>query len=270
MLTLCGIEVPPSMHGRPFLDRDGRPLAPNEYLFGGRDRMDEQEDTVRTVRDARYRYIRNLHPDRSAMQHHQYADHLHTWADLRRLHFAEAGMLATGALPDVLTPLQRSLLAPGRAAEELYDLVADPHETTDLAGSAEHADVLRRLRAALDEWSAAYPDLGLVPERELLARWCPGGERPVTTTPSVRVADGRIDVGCATEGALLGWTDVPPPAREPEPNPLAATVGSPVDDGRSWRLVTGPIPVPDDRPLWFRAWRLGHRPSEDAVLEPPA
>lgn len=267
MLTLCGIEVPEVMHGRPFLDPEGRPLAPNRYLYGGRDRMDEQEDTVRTVRDERYRYVRNLHPDRSGMQHLSYADHLHTWAELRRLHVAEAARLAGGELPDELTPLQRSVLAPGRAAEELYDLVADPHETTDLAGSAEHGEALRRLRAALDEWSAEHPDLGLLPERELLAQWSPDGERPVTATPSPHVVGGQVHVACETEGALLGWTDVPPGDHESAPDPLATVVGSPVDDGRRWRLVTGPVAVPGGGPLWFRAWRLGYRDSGDAVLE---
>jgi N-sulfoglucosamine sulfohydrolase len=266
MLTLCGLDVPTWMHGRAFLDRDGGPLAPHEYLYGGRDRMDEQEDTVRTVRDARYRYVRHLHPDRPAMQHLEYADRLDTWAELRRLHVAEAGRLAVGDVPDELTALQRSLVAAGRRPEELYDLVADPHETTDLVDAPAHAGALRRLRSALDDWWAAHPDLGLVPEAQLLAGWRPDGERPRTATPSVRVAHDGVHVTCTTEGALLGWTDVPPPTREPEPDAMAAVIGSPTDDGRAWRLVTGPVPAPDGGPVWFRAWRLGYRPSDDAVL----
>jgi N-sulfoglucosamine sulfohydrolase len=269
MLSLCGIDVPAGMDGRAFLDPEGRPLEQNTFLFGGRDRMDEQEDTVRTVRDARYRYVRNLHPDRSGMQHLGYADHLDTWAELRRLHTAEAGQLATGRAPDVLTPLQRSVLAAGRPAEELYDLLADPHETTDLAASPEHAPALERLRSALDDWWAAQPDLGLLPERELLERWAPDGVRPATATPALRVADDGVHVTCTTEGALLGWTDVPPSAGGPPPADLAAVIGSPVEDGRRWRLVTGPVPVPADGTLWFRAWRLGYRTGEDAVLAGP-
>jgi uncharacterized sulfatase len=90
MLEICGIPVPEHMHAKPFLDRSGRFLEQNEFAFGGRDRMDVQEDTCRTVRDARYRYIRNLHPDRSGMQHCRVPDGLATWSEFRRLHSEEA------------------------------------------------------------------------------------------------------------------------------------------------------------------------------------
>ena len=42
---------------------------------------------------------------------------------------------------------------PARA--ELYDLLADPHERTNLA--ARHADVVRRLRRLIDAWWPARP-----------------------------------------------------------------------------------------------------------------
>jgi len=37
-----------------------------------------------------------------------------------------------------------------RAREELYDLTYDPHETRNLATSAEYRDVLERMRAELE------------------------------------------------------------------------------------------------------------------------
>ena len=86
MLHACGIEVPEHMHGKALWDADGDLLeGVNEYVFGGRDRMDEQEDLSRTVRDRRFRYIRNSHPDRSPMQHCDYPDQLPTWIEMRRL-----------------------------------------------------------------------------------------------------------------------------------------------------------------------------------------
>jgi hypothetical protein len=30
------------------------------------------------------------------------------------------------------------------------------------------------------------------------------------------------------------------------------------------------VPAPTEGALWFRAWRLGYRPSADAVLDPGA
>ena len=46
-----------------------------------------------------------------------------------------------------LNPLQTFLTAPTMPEEELYDVVADPYETKNLAGSAEHRETLLRAGA---------------------------------------------------------------------------------------------------------------------------
>ncbi|MQA33159.1 sulfatase family protein [Modestobacter roseus] len=263
MLEVCGIPVPEHVQATPFLARDGGFLVQNEYAFGGRDRMDVQEDTCRTVRDARYRYIRNLHPDRSGMQHCEYPDHLATWAELRRLHSLEGNQLAAGQVRDVLTPLQRSVVAASKPAEELYDLQADPHETTDLATDPAHAAVLDRLRGALDRWLEEYGDLGQLPEDELLEQWRPGGRARSTDAPRVAIEDGRLVAACSTPGASIGWTTDPVGETVPA-GFLAGAIGAPEQDGRYWRLYSGPVELPAVERVWVRAWRLGHAPS-DAV-----
>jgi uncharacterized sulfatase len=265
MLEVCGIGVPEHMHGRPFLSASGEPLDPNAYVYGGRDRMDEQEDLSRTVRDERYRYIRHHHPDRSFMPYHHYADHLGTWQELRRLAFEEAGQLGRGHVPDRLTPLQRSLVAASKASEELYDVTRDPHETVNLAGDPAHRGALERLRAALDDWTTRYGDLGLVPERELLESWRPGGRPQVTADPVVTRDAGVLTATCPTDGASIGWTSDPPGPLRPA-DPLSEVTGAPVDDGRRWALCTGPVVPPDDATVWFRAWRLGFEPSDDVAV----
>jgi N-sulfoglucosamine sulfohydrolase len=45
-----------------------------------------------------------------------------------------------------------------RPAEELYDVVVDPDQITNLAGSADHRDTLKQMRADLREWRAATKD----------------------------------------------------------------------------------------------------------------
>jgi N-sulfoglucosamine sulfohydrolase len=45
-----------------------------------------------------------------------------------------------------------------RPPEELYDLEADPHEVTNLAGDPEHRDLLLEMRAAMEEWQKATGD----------------------------------------------------------------------------------------------------------------
>ncbi len=116
MLAVGGVAVPEHMHARPLFDAQGRATAsPRRYIFGHRDRMDEQEDTIRTVCDGRLRYIRNYHPDRPWMQHHEYADQFATWKELRRLRFEEAVIQARGEMPNLLTPAQRNVVASKQA-----------------------------------------------------------------------------------------------------------------------------------------------------------
>jgi arylsulfatase A-like enzyme len=55
MLALVGAEVPAKMQGSVFLG--DRAAAPRSFVFGARDRCDTTEMTIRTVCDARYRYI---------------------------------------------------------------------------------------------------------------------------------------------------------------------------------------------------------------------
>ncbi|MFD3443868.1 sulfatase [Microbacteriaceae bacterium 4G12] len=262
MLTALGLPVPEHMHGAALFDGDGRFRSPNQYAFGARERMDEQQDSVRTVRDARYRYILNRHPDRSELQHHEYADHLGTWQEFRRLAFEEAGQLARGERPDRLSSLQRSIVAPAKPAEELYDIEADPHETVNLAGDPGHEEVLERLRAALREWTDRYGDLGLLPEQELLESWRPGGRTPVTARPDAFIENGMLTAACATPGASLGWTTDPPRAGADDGAGLAANIGAPRTGGRYWMLYAAPVPVPAAERVRVGAWRMGFEPSE--------
>jgi N-sulfoglucosamine sulfohydrolase len=267
MLAAVGLDVPDHMHGAPLIDHRGEFLNPNTYAFGGRDRMDEQQDSARTVRSDRYRYIRNAHPDRSELQHNDYADHLETWSEFRRLAFEEAGQLARGERPDLLSDLQRRIVAPSKPAEELYDIVDDPHETENLAEDARYAAVLEELRRALDEWTERYGDLGLVPESELSEAWRPGGVPRVTARPDVTLEAGWIAASCATEGASLGWT-TERPAAEPEPAAWKQSLGLPRTGGRRWHLYTGPFEVPDATTVSIGAWRLGFEPSEIVDVHP--
>lgn len=264
MLEACGLPVPPHMHGRPRFDATGFREPESDYVFGGRDRMDEQEDMTRTVRDRRYRYIRHFHPDRPLLQHLEYADRLSTWHDLRRLSMDEATQRALGIRPDLLNPVQRRVLAASKPAEELYDLTADPHETVDLAADPAYAGELERFREALAGWQSEYGDLGLIPEDELAERWRPGGEWSTTAEPRVELRNGLLHAECATEGALIGWTTDPPTDPDP-PSFLAQVSGDPEVDGRRWTIYAEPF-SPPVATVWIRAWRIGFHGSPEVEI----
>lgn len=266
LLTAAGLPVPTHMHGWPLFDGDGNQLPSKGLAFGARDRMNEGHDRVRTVRDERYRYIRNLHPDRSEMPHIDYPDHTSTWMEMRRLVVAEGLQLAQGVRPTLLTPLQRSMTAPTRSPEELYDISADPHETRNLADDPEHAPALERLRAALDDWLERHADLGALPEDELLEAWMPGGVRRKTDAAMITFRAGAVEATCATDGAAIGWTSDPPMSDESAPpSPMGETLGAPVDDGRRWHLYNGPVDDPGE-PIWFRCFRIGYEPSTEVEV----
>ncbi|MDR7159055.1 sulfatase [Arthrobacter sp. BE255] len=264
MLAASGLPVPAHMHGNALFDRNGRfDDGPNQFAYAGRDRMDEAEDTSRTVRDARYRYIRHYHPDRSGMQHLQYADGLATWAEFRDLASREAGQLGRGLKPDLLTDLQRSVVAAGRPAEELYDVRSDPHETVNLADNPDHEADLQRLRSALADWQERYGDLGMLPERALIEQWRPGGKPRRTEAPDVWLTAEGLMARCATAGSSVGWTIDPPGTEMPTAGPLDEAIGAPPNDGRRWNLYTAPIQAEEGTAVWVRAWRLGFEPSHE-------
>ena len=157
VLSLAGVRPPDRMHGRILLGPERQPEPP--MLFFHRDRMDEALDLIRSARDRRYRYIRNYEPHRPYAQHLEYMDRMPTMADLRRLH--REGRL---------DPVQSLWFRPVKPVEELYDTLADPHETVNLADRPEHRDRLVRLRAALEAWQVEVGDTGMVPEPVLHKR----------------------------------------------------------------------------------------------------
>ncbi|MBM3947312.1 MAG: sulfatase, partial [SAR202 cluster bacterium] len=76
MLALAAIPRPRHMQGRPFLG--ARDMQGSRYVFAHRDRMDEAYDLIRSVRDQRFRYIRNFRPDLPYSQRIAYMDEMPT------------------------------------------------------------------------------------------------------------------------------------------------------------------------------------------------
>jgi len=177
LLNLAGISVPDHMAGQPFLGADLP--EPRQYIYGARDRVDERLDLVRSVRDSRYRYVRNLMPWRPALQHIGYSERSVVRKEMRRLE-AEHKLHEESA---------QFLRAP-RAPEELYDLKNDPWELHNLAKDPSMQSVLARLRDECDRWQIEDRDAHLIPEAQLDAgarsagsRWAlvngPDGEQRV-------------------------------------------------------------------------------------------
>jgi N-sulfoglucosamine sulfohydrolase len=243
MLSAAGIPLPKQMHGVPFLDKDGKlPTKPREYVFGHRDRMDETYDRIRTVRDNRFRYIRNFEPQKPYAQFIGYAEEMPTLKEMRRVNKEESTAMGQGKVPNIRTPAQRLFFAPEKPVEELYDVNSDPHEIVNLAADPKYAAALKRLRDALSGWQKQYPDLGATPEPELIAKWRPNGKLPVTAAPEFRREKDTLVLTCATPGASLAWT---------------TETGA---EAR-WQLYSRPFVVPTAGTIRARACRIGYKDS---------
>ena len=150
ILSLADVAPPPWMQGRPFLGKFTTPGS--QYAFSFRGRMDERLDMVRSVRDKRFRYIRNYMPHKIYGQYLEYlwkAPSMPSWE--KAWH--------DGTLDDT----QSAFWKP-KPPEELYDVEADPHNINNLAGNPQYREVLGRLRDANSKWMLDERDAGFIPE----------------------------------------------------------------------------------------------------------
>lgn len=229
MLSLAGLEVPAHMQGQPFLGP--RKSAPRKYIYACRDRMDPAPETIRAVRDQRFKYVRNYRPDLPYIGFIPYEDQQEIQREIKQL--AREGKLG---------PDQWQFSAKRKPLEELYDTEADPHEIRNLAADPRYLEKLAELRGAHEAWTARYGDLGRLPETELIKRlWPPDGRQPTTADPVIRVAEGKATLTCQAEGASLAYR---------------------LDGKGPWHLYTKPFPVPAGTRIEAQAIRLGWKPSK--------
>lgn len=158
ILALAGLPQPAEFHGVAYL---GGPAKPRQYVYAHRDRMDEAGDRIRSVRDQRYRYVRNFQPEVPYAQYIDYNELNPIMQSWRKVGHAGG-----------LNALQRHFFACRKPAEELYDCLADPHEVNNIVAVADPAvqAKLAELRQALDQWLADTHDLGAVAESDLIKR----------------------------------------------------------------------------------------------------
>ncbi len=237
MLSLASVAIPRHIQGRAFLGR--QKAEPREYIFGARDRMDEAYDLIRTVRDKRFRYIRNYMWHVSRGQDINYMNQMPTMQEMRRLD-------AEGKLQGP----QMQYFEPTKPIEELYDTAADPHEVKNLAGDPQHTDVLERMRRILSQWYRETMDIGLIPEPVFDEMKRPDGKFEKTGEPVfIKQADspgegGAITMVCPTLGASIAWR-----------------VGGDPKSDTGWELYVRPVPIKPGDVLYAKACRIGFRDS---------
>jgi arylsulfatase A-like enzyme len=154
VLNCAGLTIPDYVQGRAFL---GKHLSKaRSYAYGARDRMDERYDIIRSVRDSRYRYVRNFEPLKPYYQYMNTPEKGATMQEIRRIE-------ASGSVPEIVA----LFTADTKPVEELYDLENDLSEVQNLADDPAHAAKLAEMRTALADWQNEIGDIGLIPEAEI-------------------------------------------------------------------------------------------------------
>ncbi len=151
LLSLAGAPIPENYEGRVFLGEQR--TEPRGYVFLYRGRMDERYDTVRAIRDQRFRYIRNYSPHRPWGQ--QYSYPFRVMPSMASWHEA--------CLAGRCDSVQSRYWEP-KPPEELYDVADDPHEIHNLVDDPRHGTRLAEMRRTLRAELVATRDTGFIPE----------------------------------------------------------------------------------------------------------
>ena len=180
VLSMMDVQIPKHFQGRGFLGKQREPYR--DYVCGARDRLDNCNEVIRTIRNERYRYIRNFLP------HRPYASF---WPDggffttPPEKGTPEHDFWDTSCLPGeqkvhdpdgvFLLPIPEVYSAyliwqAKKPFEELYDVENDPEEIINLADDPEYSDLKDQMRTQLFTWMIETRDLGLIDEIEMIVR----------------------------------------------------------------------------------------------------
>ena len=237
-LSLAGIKPPAYSDGRAFLG-DFIETPARKYIHAAADRLDNEYDTIRAVRDSRYKYLRNYNLDKAYYLPLPYREQMPIMRELLQLN--EQGKL---------NRFQAQWFREQKPLEELFDTEIDPYELENLAQDPAYSNKLKELSDELDSWLLEVDDLGFTPENELIEHFWPGGVQPVTEVPSMSIIDGEIHISSATAGANIAFQVIR----------LDQAPGS------RWQVYSNPVKVIPTRRVIAIAHRIGFAPSQKIEL----
>lgn len=233
ILSMAGIEPPDYMHGQAFWG-EYKAEQPREYIFAARDRMDGQYDMRRAVRDKKFKYIKNFHPEIPCYLDIKFRKNLNTMQELLRL--KKEGKLNED---------QMYWFREKKAPEELYDITEDPYELKNLADKPEYQKDLQRMRKQVENWMNRIGDTGRMSEEELIKSMWPGGVQPVTQPPRMKKKGEKVQLSSATQGASIAYQ-----------------INGKGYDKEHWFLYSEPFQVEKGSRITATAIRIGYKQSK--------
>jgi len=232
-LSFAGIDIPEYMEGQAF-EGNSRFKEDRKYIYAAADRMDEEKDMIRAVKDKRYKYLRNFKQDKGYYLPLAYRERINTMKVL--LEMRNAGEL---------NEVQNQWFRESKPEEELFDTWEDPHEINNLVENPEYQEKLTELRAACNLWMESMEDKGIIDEGDLIAGFWPGNVQPVTQEPQITKSNGMVTITSSTDGASVGYQLI--------------SEGEKLGD--IWTVYTVPVKS-DSGTLFTIADRIGYKPSK--------
>jgi len=236
VLSLAGIPIPSYMQGQAFMGEQ-RAESPRQYVFGSGDRFDEFTDRIRTVRNQRYRYVRNYYPELPAYKDIAYRKKMDMMNQMLYLH--SMGMLNRD---------QNYWFRMKKTPEEFYDCEKDPENLHNLIYDPKYKDEIEELRTAMDKWIDKVGDKGSIPEKKLFLQMWPNGVQPITEKAEISRKKNMVELSCPTEGATIGYI-----VSDKDFNP---------DLNSGWTHYFKPFRVKKGQYLYVMTQRIGYKESE--------
>ena len=232
-LSLAGIQPPSYVDGRAFVGEFAS-ASPRTYIHAAADRFDNEYDTIRAVRDARFKYLRNYNLDKAYYLPLPYREQMPIMQELLRLN--EQGKL---------TKNQAQWFRSQKPLEELFDIENDPYELENLSADPKYSEKLQELRKEMDSWLSEFNDLGLMPEDQLVKEFWPEGIQPTTKAPTIFKENGEVQIHSGTPGANIAFQVV--------------SQQGVLED--RWQIYTEPFKLDSANRLVAFAHRIGYLPS---------
>ncbi len=232
--SFAGIEIPDYIDGEAF-EGQFRSKEEREYIFAAADRLDEQVDMIRAVKNKRYKYLRNFVPEKGYYLPLAYREQINSMQVL--LDMRDAG---------TLNEVQMQWFRESKPEEELFDTWEDPHEINNLAEDPALSSILAELRTACNDWMESVEDKGIIKEEDLIKQFWPNNIQPLTSDPAISMSGSLATIGSSTDGASLGYQIIGPDEQL----------------GDSWNVYTEPINVDPSKTLFAIADRIGYKTSQ--------
>ena len=238
ILSVVGIKPPATMQGKPFLGKFA--TKARQYIYGTRDRMDEQVDKQGAIRDKRFRYVVNYLPEKAGYMPVAY-----------RLQIPMMRRLLELYQKDSLNDAQKRWFLAPRPYEEFFDVLNDPHELTNLIDNPAFAKDIARLKNEYQNWLKKYNQNWMRSEQENIAQFMPNGVQLKVMNPEIILKNGKILFKSQTPGVSFAYQ----------------INGKAYSSSEKWYLYRKPITIVKGTKISVKAVRVGYLDSEIVNVE---